>query len=162
MRQRRGITPQSSGPMADIAFLLLVFFLLVSTLEVDHGLATQLEKPMQNVNKEKIVQSQLLLNKSGLLICNGEMVQSETLESQLSRVYSTEPKVKNVLMFRCEREVDYITFVTTLDRVKSSFHLFRDEMAKQIFSTSWDLLKPEQQAQIIQDHPLVLAEDVVN
>lgn len=162
MRQRRGIDTQNSGPMADIAFLLLVFFLLASTLNVDQGLRTQLSAPLQNVNEETIVQSQLLLNKHGLLLCNGVMVEDQNLERELIRSYSTEPKVKNVLLFSCEREVDYIAFVSTLDKVKASFELFRDEVSKSKFNTPWKLLKPQQQARIVEDHPFVLAEDVVN
>ena len=147
--------------MADIAFLLLVFFLLVSTIDVDHGISAQIEKPSENVENESIHQTVLLLRKDGQLMCNGDLIQSDVLELKLLESYSTKKKVKNVLMFSCEREVDYITFINCLDQVKESFSLFRDHVAADRYAVSWQELEPQFQATILDEHPIVLAEDVI-
>ena len=42
MAKRRGLQEINAGSMADIAFLLLIFFLVTTTMDVDSGIARKL------------------------------------------------------------------------------------------------------------------------
>ena len=81
-------TPEiNASSTADIAFLLLTFFLMTTTMDVDSGLFRRLP-PMPPpdqviappVAKRNILQ--VLVNKNDLLAVNGELMQIENLKEK--------------------------------------------------------------------------------
>ena len=81
-------TPEiNASSTADIAFLLLTFFLMSTTMDVDSGLFRRLPPmPPENqviappVAKRNILQ--VLVNKNDLLAVNGELMQIENLKEK--------------------------------------------------------------------------------
>jgi len=76
---RRNLTEINAGSMADIAFLLLIFFLVATTMEVDGGIARKLPQK-QPVNtppppklKEKNV-LQIAINRNDRLLVEGNQL----------------------------------------------------------------------------------------
>ncbi len=74
---RRDIGEINAGSMADIAFLLLIFFLVTTTMDVDSGIARKLpEKTEQQsdvIVKEKNVLD-IVVNRNNLLLVENEYV----------------------------------------------------------------------------------------
>jgi biopolymer transport protein ExbD len=73
-------TPEvNGGSLADIAFLLLIFFLVTTTMDTDTGI-TRLLPPEPEENQETLVQVNkrnvlvVLLNRSDLLMVGGEVM----------------------------------------------------------------------------------------
>lgn len=80
-------TPEiNASSTADIAFLLLTFFLMTTTMDVDSGLFRRLPPPPPDqviappVAKRNILQ--VLVNKNDLLAVNGELMQIENLKEK--------------------------------------------------------------------------------
>ena len=67
--KRRDLQEINSSSMADIAFLLLVFFLVTTTISMDKGISLVLpaEGNELEVNKNNIVN--ILVNESGKVNC---------------------------------------------------------------------------------------------
>lgn len=157
------LSPESnSGPMADIAFLLLVFFLLVTTLEVDQGITSQLSKPIKQHEKIGIHETRLWLNHGGELMLNGEIVPFSSLNDLLVQEYVQQEGIKNVLMLSCESEVDYNYFLQTLDAVKNSFEVFHNELAQNLYGGTLKELQREDQEYVKGHYPIALAENVLD
>jgi len=78
-RKRRSVPEINAGSMADIAFLLLIFFLAVTTLDTDTGLMRQLPAiPDPNVPQDvnKINDRNILevkVNKDNMLLVEGQL-----------------------------------------------------------------------------------------
>ena len=53
-KTKRKVPPLNGSSMADISFLLLIFFLLVSNMDVDSGLARRLPPPPQTEDKTSV------------------------------------------------------------------------------------------------------------
>lgn len=80
---RRDIPEINAGSMADIAFLLLIFFLVTTTLNVDSGISKKLsEKPPPDykppVIKEKNI-FEVNINRNNELLVEGEEMKLEDL-----------------------------------------------------------------------------------
>lgn len=86
MAQRE--TPQvNSGSMADIAFLLLIYWLLTTTMDVDTGIARQLPPIPQDkditaveINKRDVFI--VLINAQDRLLVNGKPMNIENLRDK--------------------------------------------------------------------------------
>ncbi|MBQ5576310.1 MAG: biopolymer transporter ExbD, partial [Bacteroidales bacterium] len=67
----------NASSQADIAFLLLIFFLVTTSMNVDQGLYRQLPPPQDNVdNHDKVNERNIfivLINKDNQLAIEGEL-----------------------------------------------------------------------------------------
>lgn len=79
---RRAAPEINAGSMADIAFLLLIFFLVTTTIEKDKGIARQLPPPIEQEQDVIIKQKNLFIvnvNKSDQLLVEDELMDLKDL-----------------------------------------------------------------------------------
>ena len=102
--------------MADIAFLLLIFFLVTTTIDMDKGLTLVLPAPGEEkeIPKENI--SNLLINAAGNVMLDEEFIPL----NQISRTVKLKIlSNKNLIIsVKTDRETDYQVFVSVLDQLK--------------------------------------------
>lgn len=102
--------------MADIAFLLLIFFLVTTTIDMDKGLTLVLPAPGEEkeIPKENI--SNLLINAAGNIMLDEEFIPL----TQIARTVRI--KILNnknlIISVKTDRETDYQVFVSVLDQLK--------------------------------------------
>lgn len=82
---RRPLQEINAGSMADIAFLLLVFFLVTTDMDSSKGLAATLPPPIPEDQEPPIRPPKrnllvVLVNKSDMLLVNGEVMKLEDLK----------------------------------------------------------------------------------
>ena len=76
---KRGAPPEvNAGSMADIAFLLLIFFLVTTTIETDAGLDRMLP-PIEPPETDVVIKQknifEVIINKNGQLFADEELVE---------------------------------------------------------------------------------------
>ena len=90
----------NASSQADIAFLLLIFFLVTTSMNVDQGLYRQLPPPQDNVdNHDKINERNIfivLINKDNQLAIKGELADINSLTERTIE-FITNPKDKENL-----------------------------------------------------------------
>lgn len=148
--------------MADIAFLLLVFFLVTTNINQDYAINSNIAKPFEAPDSLYLVQSTLLVNEDGDYLLNDRKVTKEELSSRLSKEFDKREKVKNVLLVKSDRDVAFDDFLTALDRSKSAFKIFYNDLATQKYSLDYSDLADSLKAQLKETHPVALAEDVID
>ena len=106
--------PTSS--LADIAFLLLVFFLVTTTIDMDKGLSLVLPAPGEEkeIPKENI--SNLLINAAGNIMLDEEPINMVDIRSSVKMKMGKNPNL--IFSIKTDRETDYQVFVSVLDQLK--------------------------------------------
>lgn len=87
---RRQVPEINAGSMADIAFLLLIFFLVTTTMEVDQGISAILPQKMENQPPINIKERNVLnvkANKFDQLLVNGEPLEISALYAKTKEFY---------------------------------------------------------------------------
>ena len=122
----------NAGSMADIAFLLLIFFLVATTLETDKGLSMKLPPEQQDqapLNERNVFN--IKLNSLNALMIEGE-IRSDLLglEEELRTFIlnngmdpgSSESPEKAIISVKTNRGTDYENFIAVLDVVKGAYY----------------------------------------
>jgi len=115
--------PTSS--MADIAFLLLIFFLLTTTMDMDKGIPMVLPERGGEVKINPKNISKILINADGMVLFDNKITDDvelqdllETRIKELGMDADLNPKL--IVSIKTDRQTDYDRYITVLDIVKES------------------------------------------
>lgn len=156
-RNKRAGGEFSAGSMADITFLLLLFFLVTTNIDVDTGIGMTLPPKVEDdelivpMSKERL--AALLINENGDVLLNGEIIAipqiGETLIARITSKIDLPKKKKLVVSIKTDRKTNYNLYIQSLDQVKSAFYKVRDDYAmgkwgvkrKDVTDEQYDILK---------------------
>lgn len=100
---KREISEINAGSMADIAFLLLIFFLVTTTMDTDTGLIRRLPPPPEDIpedQNDKIKQRnifEILVNANDQLLVEGEYMQVTELREKAKAFIKSSPNFPDVV-----------------------------------------------------------------
>lgn len=132
-RQSREVGIPTSS-MADITFLLLLFFLVTTTIDVDTGIGIVLPPPPEETEQVKVKTENLLkvlVNAAGEVLLDDEL----TSVSQIHDIVKNKIKAndKLIISVKVDRETPYRVYIQTLDEIKWAYNDLREEYAVQHF-----------------------------
>jgi|TARA_Y100000294_G_scaffold172512_1_gene187384 biopolymer transport protein ExbD len=113
-RFKGGEIPTSS--MADIAFLLLIFFLVTTTIDIDKGLGLVLPAEGETIEIKKKNILNCLINSSGMVLLGGESVNLK----DVSRIVKEKLRENNKLIIsvKTHEKTRYKDYVAIIDQLK--------------------------------------------
>lgn len=156
---KRSIPEVNAGSMADIAFLLLIFFLVTTTIETNAGIAAKLppkidknETPpppvkernlfvvVVNKNNQLLVQNQLMdikdLRKAAIeFLDNGAGDTDDACDYCKGRkdMNSSENPNKAVISLQNDRETSYKTYIAVQNELIAAYNELRERERKRLF-----------------------------
>ncbi|HSI29069.1 MAG: ExbD/TolR family protein [Methylophilus sp.] len=101
-------------PMLDLAYVLLVIFILMTTAGVQ-GLTMNLPKPSNKPSTEKHELKIVQVQQGGTLTINGVGVNMAELETQLNQAKAMDPKVN--IMIKGQAQAPYAGVISVIDLV---------------------------------------------
>ena len=113
-RKRSAEIPTAS--MADIAFLLLIFFLVVTTIDVDKGLGLTLPPKGEDIEIQKKNICSILVNAQGLVAIDEKPVQINLINEIISQKLAANRLL--IVSLKTARETKYEIYIKVLDQVK--------------------------------------------
>ncbi|WP_020568709.1 ExbD/TolR family protein [Neolewinella persica] len=162
-KTRRESPAVNAGSMADIAFLLLIFFLVTTTIQEDQGILVKLpqwnddeiilEVPDNNVLT-------VLINKNDFLLVEDQEVRVADIPG-LVRDHVISPKrtpKQAVVSLTHDRGTSYARYLDIYDALKTGYLLMWDDLANRRFGTRFDMLDAAQQRSIKEEIPMIISE----
>ena len=117
-KNRRDLQEINSSSMADIAFLLLVFFLVTTTISMDKGISLVLpsEGNEMEVNKKNIVN--ILVNEMGKVLLDDKPTKIKEIKGIAEKRISQNDKV--IFSVQTHPRTKYQIYIKVLDQLKSA------------------------------------------
>lgn len=180
------MSPINAGSMADIAFLLLIFFLITTTMDVDTGLQRRLpqlpDKDQQDDSSDKIKERNVfvvLVNKNDELLVESKPMDLHQLR-QKAREFISNPNnadnlpeketkelpyfgsvyiTKNpVISLTNDRGTSYGMYIRVQNELVAAKQELRDEISIQQFGSKFEDLTEAQMDAVRKYYPSVLSE----
>jgi biopolymer transport protein ExbD len=160
----------NAGSMADIAFLLLIFFLVTTTIDVDKGVLVKLppwsdEPPPEMKLNTRNVYS-VLVNANNELLVRGEPKNIKNLRAD-TKIFIMNPRkldnmaqdpTKAIISLKNDRGTSYKTYLEVYNELKAAYNELREEEAMKRYSKSFEFLSNSEQKEIRAKIPLVISE----
>ncbi|MBI5662877.1 MULTISPECIES: biopolymer transporter ExbD [Ignavibacterium] len=155
-----------TASQADLAFLLLLFFLVSTVIDVDTGLGLTLpeyvppeEQVMVKVDPERM--AAVLVNEQGDVLIDGEIVSLFQIKNMIKpRIMSKVDlplSKKLIVSLKTDRKTVYNQYIAALDQIKLAFFEARDEVSQSRFGRKFKDLTTEQQEVIKDAVPIIIS-----
>lgn len=170
---KREIPEINAGSMADIAFLLLIFFLVTTTIQTDSGLSVllppyvEVPPPPEKKNKRNVFSVQLNGNNDVLVRGYPSSLDQPTLIKDQLKVFinnrgrdpeSSESPKKAVVSLLNDNGTSYDAYIVVYNQLKAAYNELWEESAQKEYGRSYEDLDKKQQQSIRSEIPLVISE----
>ncbi|MFQ5823719.1 MAG: ExbD/TolR family protein [bacterium] len=115
-KKKTRITEIPLASLADIAFLLLIFFLVTTTIDVDRGIGLTLPAKGQETEVRTKNITNLLINAQGEILLDNEIIPVHEINRIIRQKLEENPRL--IVSVKTDRETKYNVFVQTLDELK--------------------------------------------
>lgn len=169
-RKTREAPEINAGSMADIAFLLLIFFLVTTQISEDKGLLIKLppwsDAPAESLKmKERNVfsvlvnaQNQLLVRKKLASIDNLRDNAKDFILNPNAKDDMAEAPTKAIISIKNDRGTSFETYVAVYNELKSAYNELWDERSMKLYNKSYVNIASDLQRGIRAEIPLVISE----
>ena len=160
MGKRESAPEVNAGSMADIAFLLLIFFLVTTTIETDAGLNRMLPQ-LDGDSKEHHQRNvfTVLLNNQGSMLVNGDITELKDLKEKAiafidnggsdqeesycdyckgarSQTSSDHPR-EAIIVLNTQRETNYGHYISAQNELVAAYNFLRDREANRLYNIDY-------------------------
>ncbi|MAJ37833.1 MAG: biopolymer transporter ExbD [Flavobacteriaceae bacterium] len=169
MPRRKGAPEVNAGSMADIAFLLLIFFLVTTTIETDAGLDRMLP-PIEPPDTDVVIKQKNIftvnINKNGQLLVEEQLMSLEDLKEAAmdfldnggapsgSPEYcnyckgsrdasSSDNPQKAIISLKNDRETKYSTYITVQNELVGAYNELRNREAQRLYKRDFTEMEAE-------------------
>jgi biopolymer transport protein ExbD len=171
---RRAAPEINAGSMADIAFLLLIFFLVTTTMDVDTGITRKLPPPVENPDEDVDVKERnvlkILVNSQDMLMVDGKRGDVRQLKDKakdfmalhpdnpdypevapkfIEELGKEVPSSKGVISLKNDRGTSYEMYIMVQNELARAFNEMKDEKSVELFGVKYSQLVDETKIDII-------------
>lgn len=155
-----------TASMADIAFLLLLFFLVSTVIDVDTGIGLTLPEYVPPEEQEQVKvdpdrMAAVLINENGDVLIDGQFVSVFQIKANLKPRITSKIDLpmnrKLIVSLKTDRKTVYEVYISALDQIKLAFFEVRDEYSNSRFGRKYDNLTPEEQTEVRNAVPIIIS-----
>lgn len=184
-KKKRTVPEVNSSSTADIAFLLLIFFLITTSMDTDRGLARRLPPPPEpNQKQDDIIVKErnvlpVRLNSNDQLMCGSDYISVKDLRKRAKEFIANpynddklpEKHMKNIPFFgdvmvtekhvislQNDRGTSYQAYIDVQNELVAAYNELRDELSQEKWHKDYNELDEEQQKAIREYYPQKISE----
>ena len=186
MGKKRKMPGLNTSSTADISFMLLIFFLVTTSMDTDQGLGRTLPKPPEDdqLNNEiKVKERNILnirINKDNYVMIGDDYASLSDVKERAKEFIKNEnnrpnlPELKpkkikglgktmmvtenHVISVQTDRGTDYGVYFQVQDALVAAYNELRDELAKEEFGYKFEYLTDDQKKAIREVYPQKISE----
>lgn len=186
MGKKRKMPGLNTSSTADISFMLLIFFLVTTSMDTDQGLGRTLPKPPEDdqLNNEiKVKERNILnirINKDNYVMIGEDYASLGDVKERAKEFIKNEnnkpnlPELKpkkikglgktmmvtenHVISVQTDRGTDYGVYFMVQDALVAAYNELRDELAKEEFGYKFEYLTDDQKKAIREVYPQKISE----
>jgi biopolymer transport protein ExbD len=188
MGKKRKVPGVNATSSADIAFMLLLFFLLTTSMDTDQGLARRLPPPPDKETLDKPIDIKkrnmlrLLVNLEGQILCGDEFIDISQLKERAKEFIANPhddahlpekleehvPGLKNprvmmickphVISLQNDRGTSYQKYLEVQNELAAAYRELRDEFSRKEWGKSFSELNEDQQKAVQVIYPQKISE----
>jgi len=154
--------PTSS--MADIAFLLLIFFLVATVIDVDSGIGMTLPEFVEDIETVEVPKDRMaaiLINETGDVLLDGQPISlfqiTNTLKPRIQSKIILPKNKKLIVSIKTDRKTVYNAYIQALDQVKDAFFEVRDEYSNSKYGRKFGDLEEIEQNEVKEVVPIIIS-----
>lgn len=168
---KREISEINAGSMADIAFLLLIFFLVTTTMDTDTGLIRKLPPPPDdNIDQDFDVKKrnifEILVNANDQILANDDYIEITQLRAKVKDFIKSDPNnpkmpefkeeqieglglypvSKQIVSLQNDNGTSYEMYLKVQNELVAAYNELRNEFAQQKFGKTYQELMQQSAA----------------
>ena len=161
-RKKKKVPEINASSMADISFLLLIFFLVTTTMDTDSGITRRLPPPVENPDMDVKVKERnilnVMINKYDKLMVNGKPCDIADLKDKTRDFITPKPNDekapevevkeiemignfmtnKGVVSLKNDRGTSYQMYIAVQNELAKAFNELREEVAMTYFKQHYN------------------------
>ncbi|MGM9712871.1 MAG: ExbD/TolR family protein [Prevotella sp.] len=164
-RRRRRVPQLNTVATADISFMLLIFFLVTTSIDTDRVLRRQLpprettrEIPPKDVDRDNVITVSISCDNK--LSVGSEPVSPEELESEMARFIKDKGR-QHIIEIMASTRADYNTYFHLQNAIVETYRRVRDDAARSLYHMPFDRCSPQRQQEIRDRYPQRISEQFV-
>ena len=162
-RRRRfeQIPELNTSSTADISFMLLIFFLVTSSMDTDKGLLRQLppppqeQQPPQDVRKDHVLQ--ITLDAHDQLSIDGTLLTTQQLKNQIVEFVAAD-RTDHVISIRTDRATTYEAYFRMQNAIVAAYNQLREHYSRERYGKGYGERYQEQRDEVNQYYPQRISE----
>jgi len=161
-RRHRDIPELNTTSTADISFMLLVFFLVTSSMDSDMGLGRKLapideqKQEQLDINRSDVLQ--IRLDEHDALSCDDKPVTLVQLQQEVESFVASRRTDRYIIAVETDRATSYDAYFEVQNAVVAAYRSLREKMAHQKFGHSFSQCTEEEREAIRQRYPQRISE----
>lgn len=169
-RKKRSIPEINAGSMADIAFLLLVFFLVTTQMDSSKGIRVRLP-PKLELEQERTIQHkrdvlEVLVNANDQLLVENKITQINELTAITKKHLTNEgvlpnfasSSLKAIVSLQNDRGTHYNRYLQVYNELKRAYNEVREEYAQARFGKAYSALSASDKKTVDDKYPIKISE----